>query len=187
MKTKLIAAVDQNFAIGNSGNLLFKIPEDLKLFKRLTIGHIVLMGRKTFESLGCKPLPNRVNIVLSKTMEERDDVIVLRSRDEVLRYIGDNQGDTFIIGGEEIFATFMFDIEMFLVTEIDAVIPYSDDDDVTTFSIHKEFFKHAKTTTPDEKFLSDKDEYKYVISTYEAKKKNYLLADDLGDDYSYKW
>lgn len=80
----------------------------------------------------------------------------------------------------------MFDIEMFLVTEIDAVIPYSEDDDVTTFSIHKEFFKHAKTISSDEKFLSDKDEYKYVVSTYEAKK-NYLLADDFGDDYSYKW
>ena len=80
MKTKLIAEVDQNFAIGNSGNLLFKIPEDLKLFKRLTIGHIVLMGRKTFESLGCKPLPDRVNIVISTTKKyENDGVITFES------------------------------------------------------------------------------------------------------------
>lgn len=182
-----IVAISKNGVIAVNGKMPWHIPSDLRWFKEMTSGESVVMGRKTFESLGCKPLPNRVNIVLSKTMEERDDVIVLRSRDEVLRYIGDNQGDTFIIGGAEIFSTFMFDIQMFLVTEIDAVIPYSDDDDVTTFSIHKEFFKHAKTTTPDEKLLSDKDEYKYVISTYEAKKKNYLLADDFGDDYSYKW
>ena len=182
-----IVAISKNGVIAVNGKMPWHIPSDLRWFKEMTSGESVVMGRKTFESLGSKPLPNRVNIVLSKTMEERDDVVVLRSRGEVLRYIGDNQGDTFIIGGAEIFATFMFDIQMFLVTEIDAVIPYSDDDDVTTFSIHKEFFKHAKTTTPDEKFLSDKDEYRYVISTYEAKKTHYLLADDLGDDYSYKW
>lgn len=182
-----IVAISKNGVIAVNGKMPWHIPSDLRWFKEMTSGESVVMGRKTFESLGCKPLPNRVNIVLSKTMEERDDVVVLRSRDEVLRYIGDNQGDTFIIGGAEIFSTFMFDIKMFLVTEIDAVIPYSDDDDVTTFSIHKEFFKHAKTTTPDEMFLSDKDEYKYVISTYEAKNTHFLLADDLGDDYSYKW
>ena len=87
MKTKLIAAVDKNLALGSSENLLFKIPEDLKLFKRLTTGHVVLMGRKTFESLGCKPLPDRVNIVISTTKKyENDGVITFESLTAAVEY-----------------------------------------------------------------------------------------------------
>lgn len=106
MKTKLIAAVDQNFAIGNSGNLLFKIPEDLKLFKRLTIGHIVLMGRKTFESLGCKPLPDRVNIVISKTKKyENDGVITFESLTTAVEYSKQKfpDKDLYVVGGGRVY------------------------------------------------------------------------------------
>lgn len=86
-----IVAISKNGVIAVNGKMPWHIPSDLRWFKEMTSGESVVMGRKTFESLGCKPLPNRVNIVLSKTMEERDDVIVLRSRGEVLRYISDNQ------------------------------------------------------------------------------------------------
>ena len=98
MKTKLIAAVDQNFAIGNSGNLLFKIPEDLKLFKRLTTGHIVLMGRKTFESLDCKPLPDRVKY-------ENDGVIIFESFTTAVEYSKQKfpDKDLYIIGGGQVY------------------------------------------------------------------------------------
>ena len=106
MKTKLIAAVDQNFALGVSGNLLFRIPEDLKLFKRLTTGHVVLMGRKTFESLGCKPLPDRVNIVISTTKKFDDDgVITFESLTTAVEYSKLNypDKDLYIIGGGKLF------------------------------------------------------------------------------------
>ena len=106
MKTKLIAAVDQNLALGNSGNLLFKIPEDLKLFKRLTTGNIVLMGRKTFESLGCKPLPDRVNIVISTTKKFDDDgVITFESLTTAVEYSKQNfpDKDLYIIGGGKVY------------------------------------------------------------------------------------
>ena len=105
MKTKLIAAVDQNFAIGNSGNLLFKIPEDLKLFKRLTIGHIVLMGRKTFESLGCKPLPDRVNIVISKTKKYDDGVITFERLTAAVEYSKHSfpDKDLYVVGGGRVY------------------------------------------------------------------------------------
>ena len=105
MKTKLIAAVDQNLALGNSGNLLFKIPEDLKLFKRLTTGHIVLMGRKTFESLGCKPLPDRVNIVISTTKKYDDGVITFESLTTAVEYSKLNypDKDLYIIGGGKVY------------------------------------------------------------------------------------
>lgn len=106
MKTKLIAAVDQNFALGVSGNLLFRIPEDLKLFKRLTTGHVVLMGRKTFESLGCKPLPDRVNIVISTTKKFDDDgVITFESLTMAVEYSKLNypDKDLYIIGGGKVY------------------------------------------------------------------------------------
>ena len=106
MKTKLIAAVDQNFALGVSGNLLFRIPEDLKLFKRLTTGHVVLMGRKTFESLGCKPLPDRVNIVISTTKKFDDDgVITFESLTTAVEYSKLNypDKDLYIIGGGKVY------------------------------------------------------------------------------------
>ena len=61
---RIIAAVDENNGLGYNGDLLFKIPEDLKRFKALTTGNIVIMGRKTYESLG-RPLPNRQNIVVT--------------------------------------------------------------------------------------------------------------------------
>lgn len=106
MKIKLIAAVDRSFAIGSSGVLLFKIPEDLKLFKRLTTGHIVLMGRKTFESLGCKPLPDRVNIVVSKTNKyDKDGVITFDSLETAVEYSKLNypDKDLYIIGGGKVY------------------------------------------------------------------------------------
>ena len=105
MKTKLIAAVDQNLALGISGNLLFKIPEDLKLFKRLTTGHVVLMGRKTFESLGCKPLLDRVNIVISTTKKYDDGVIIFESLTTAVEYSKLNypDKDLYIIGGGKVY------------------------------------------------------------------------------------
>ena len=106
MKLKLIAAVDQNLAIGKRGSLLFKIPEDLKLFKRLTTGHIVLMGRKTFESIGCNPLPDRVNIVISTTKKyENDGVITFDSLTTAIEYSKLNYPykDLYIIGGGKVY------------------------------------------------------------------------------------
>ena len=61
----MIAAIDPHFGLGQNGSLLFRIPEDLRLFKQLTSDNVVLMGRKTFDSICCKPLPDRINIVIS--------------------------------------------------------------------------------------------------------------------------
>ncbi len=66
----MIAAVAENLAIGKNGNLLWNIPEDLKHFSSTTRHHVIIMGYRTFEEVGKKPLPNRTNIVLTK---EKDD------------------------------------------------------------------------------------------------------------------
>ena len=95
----MIAALDRNRVIGRDGKLPWHISEDLKRFKRLTKGHVVLMGRKTYESLG-KPLPDRRNIVLSS--RAIPDVESYRSLAEALRALKD-ENTVFIIGGGEVF------------------------------------------------------------------------------------
>ena len=69
MKISLIAAIDENRGLGKGNELLWRIPEDLKNFKKLTMGHYVLLGRKTYESIG-RPLPGRTLLVLTRKKEE---------------------------------------------------------------------------------------------------------------------
>ena len=95
----MIAALDRNRVIGRDGKLPWHISEDLKRFKRLTKGHVVLMGRKTYESLG-KPLPDRRNVVVSS--RAIPDVESYRSLAEALRALKD-ENTVFIIGGGEVF------------------------------------------------------------------------------------
>ena len=135
MKIKLIAAVDQNLAIGKRGSLLFKIPEDLKLFKRLTTGHIVLMGRKTFESLGCKPLPDRVNIVISTTKKyENDGVITFDSLTTAIEYSKQKfpDKDLYIIGGGQVY---------------EESLKYADE---VIFTVYGKVYEDADTYFPEE-------------------------------------
>ena len=106
MKIKLIAATDLHYGIGKNGSLLFKIPEDLRLFKQLTAGNIVLMGRKTFESIGCRPLPDRINIVISSTKNyENDGAITFDNLETAVEYSEQHfpDKDLYIIGGGQIY------------------------------------------------------------------------------------
>jgi len=107
MKIALIAAVANNGVIGNNNALPWHLPEDLKAFKRITLGKPVIMGRKTFESIG-KPLPGRVNIVLSRQPGwQPEGVQVVATLEEaiaVARQVADPAcGEIMVIGGEQIY------------------------------------------------------------------------------------
>ena len=83
MKISLIAAMSQNEVIGNKNSLPWHIPEELKFFKETTLGKPIIMGRKTFDSLGKKPLPKRKNIILSSSSTaEHPDCITVHSPEE---------------------------------------------------------------------------------------------------------
>ncbi len=102
----LIVAVSKNLAIGKDNDLLFYLPSDLKRFKRITSGHTIVMGRKTFQSLPNGALPNRRNIVITKS----DDMLfegceVYHSIEEVLEAVKD-ESEVFVIGGGEIYRHF---------------------------------------------------------------------------------
>jgi dihydrofolate reductase len=97
---KIIVAMSKNRVIGNNNELIWKLSSDLKRFKELTTGHPVVMGRKTYESIG-RPLPNRRNIIITRNSEyEVEGCEVVSSLEEALLL---TNNDCFIIGGGEIY------------------------------------------------------------------------------------
>ena len=96
-----IVAMSANRVIGREGKLPWHYPEDLKFFKRTTLGHPILMGRATFDSIG-RPLPGRQNIVLSRTMAPREGVTVIREVSELTQVCGEAE-TIFVIGGARVF------------------------------------------------------------------------------------
>ena len=122
-----IVAIAKNFAIGKDGRLPWHYSADLKFFKRTTTGNAIVMGRKTYESIG-KPLPNRLNIVLSRSLqiENQPNLIALKNIAEVVALSKYLKGDLFIIGGAEIYKSFAERIEKWFVTEIPEIVENAD-------------------------------------------------------------
>jgi dihydrofolate reductase len=115
---KAIVAMAEGRVIGNAGTIPWHLPEDFKFFKATTMGHAILMGRKTYESIG-KPLPGRENIVLSRTMPLESvppGVTVIHSLDE-LKEPTDGR-DLFVIGGEEIYRLMLPKVRELFVTRV---------------------------------------------------------------------
>jgi dihydrofolate reductase len=105
-KLTLIAALSENNALGKDNQLIWHLSEDLKRFKKLTNGHAIIMGRKTFESLP-KALPNRKNIILTQnTSYKAQDAWVVHSIEEALKLTSDDN-QPFIIGGGQIYQLFL--------------------------------------------------------------------------------
>lgn len=102
MHITLIAAVAENRAIGLDNQLFYHIREDLRRFKSLTTGHTVLMGRRTFESLPKGALPNRRNIVVSRTVAHFDGCDTYPSLEEALRHCAPEE-QVFVIGGQTVY------------------------------------------------------------------------------------
>jgi dihydrofolate reductase len=101
-KVHIVVAMAQNRAIGKDNQLLWHLPNDLRHFKQLTSGHTVIMGRKTFESIG-KPLPNRRNIVITRQNHlQAEGVEIVHSLEDALT-ISDPNEEVFVIGGAEIY------------------------------------------------------------------------------------
>jgi dihydrofolate reductase len=122
-----IVAVDRNGAIGRGGKLPWHYSSDMKFFKETTTGNACVMGYKTWLTLK-KPLPDRLNIVLSRRseIEPQDSVIVLRDLGSVLSLAKDLKGDLFVIGGAQVYRSFLPHIEKWIVTEVPLTIEDAD-------------------------------------------------------------
>lgn len=161
---KLIVAVDKEWNIGNKGDLLFYIPDDLKFFRSQTIEKVCVMGRKTLESFpGSKPLKNRINIVLSRNTDlQVEGAIFVKDieelKEELKKYDTD---DVYVIGGESIYTLLLPMCDTAVITHIDSVAPEAD--------------KKFPALSPDEWMLSEDsgekecNGYKFRWCTYKRK------------------
>lgn len=148
MRLSIIVAIGKRGQIGKENRLLWHIPEDLKNFKNLTLNHHIIMGRKTFESIG-KPLPNRISVVVSRSNFKQDGVIVCKNIEEAIEFCK-NSGDeeAFIIGGGEIYKQTIDLVDRIYLTKV----YYNEDADI--------FFPHLRT--PDW-FILEEINHKEII------------------------
>lgn len=145
----IIAAVARNRAIGFVNKLLYWLPNDLKRFKALTTGHTIIMGRNTFESLPKGALPNRRNVVLSRSVKELPGCEVYPTLEEALNSCQADE-DIYIIGGARVYEQAIHIADRLCLTEIDdlpaeadAFFPDYSDWKVATKETHPKDEKHA--------------------------------------------
>jgi dihydrofolate reductase len=153
---KIIVAMSKNRVIGNNNELIWKLSSDLKRFKELTTGHSVVMGRKTYESIG-RPLPNRRNIIITRNLEYKvDGCEIVSSLEEALLL---TNNDCFIIGGGEI-----YNQSIELADRIYLTLVHKEFEGDTTFpELGKEWAKMSRKD-----FESDeKNEYNYSFIEYD--------------------
>jgi dihydrofolate reductase len=117
---KLIVAMDPNQLIGKNNQLPWNIKEDLTHFKETTTGHAIVMGRKTFESIG-RPLPNRINYILTRDKSyklDHADVKVIYDINELLGQYKGSEKTLFVIGGEQVYSLFLEHCDELIVSHI---------------------------------------------------------------------
>lgn len=158
-KITLIVAAAENNAIGKNNQMLWHLPNDFKYFKKNTLAHSVVMGRKTFESIG-KPLPERRNIILTRDMNfTHEEVDVANSINEVLNYCRDER-EIFIIGGAEIYKQTLPLADKILLTLVHTTI----DGD----AYFPELLNHEwKLVSADKHEKDEKHAFDYTFEVYE--------------------
>lgn len=161
----IVVAMGENNEIGFGNELLWHLPEDLKHFKKLTSGHPIIMGRKTYESIG-KPLPNRTNIVVSRKSDWFEEgVLIVGSLKEAMKFAKKIDEDYFIIGGGSIYKQTIDLVDCLEVTlvkahlEADTFFPKIDE-------------KIWQKVAEDCHEADEKNQYNYCFQTFERKDKS---------------
>lgn len=151
----IICAIGKNRAIGKKNKLLWNIPEDLEHFKKITLGHPVIMGRKTFESIG-RPLLDRTNIVVTRDESyQQDKCLVVHSLKEAIQKAKKiDSEEVFVIGGGSIYAQVIDLADKLYLTIVDDMVEDAD----TFFPEYDQFNKVIK----EEHFETDKFNYSFV-------------------------
>lgn len=163
MEKCIIVAVADNNAIGRDNALLWHISDDMKFFRRQTVGCPVIMGRKTFESIG-RPLPKRVNIVISRGYSTADEVAVVGSLREAYEVAeATNLERCYVIGGGQIYAQAMEDADRLVVTHVHTEIK-----DADTFfpPIDPSVWVVSERS---EMFYDEESDFNFEFVTYERK------------------
>ena len=154
----IIAAVAQDRAIGFQNKLIYWLPNDLKRFKALTTGHTIIMGRNTFLSLPKGALPNRRNIVLSRSVSVFPGCDVYPSLDKALAHCAPDE-DVYIIGGASVYQQALPLADRLCLTEIDDTPAEAD----TFFPPYKDEWKEAARESHD---IDDRHAHRYAFVDY---------------------
>jgi dihydrofolate reductase len=152
MMISMVAAIGKNRQLGKDNQLLWHISEDLKNFKRLTLERPIVMGRKTFESIG-KPLPKRVNIILTRDENFRaENCEVFHDKETLLQWCQNQSfSEVVIIGGSEIYKLFLPETKKLFLSRVDYDGPadvYFPDFDETKWSLKNEVNHPALSNSP---------------------------------------
>ncbi|HEY9052549.1 MAG TPA: type 3 dihydrofolate reductase [Gammaproteobacteria bacterium] len=161
MMISLIAAMDKNRLIGKENGLPWHLPADFKHFKQVTMGKPIIMGRKTFESIG-KPLPGRKNIVISRKGFSADGVIVVDSIEQALQEVK-NAEEVMIIGGASFYEQMINKAVRMYLTHVDAECEgdaWFPEFDINDWSVVSEEVHKA----------DEKNNYNFTIKVYQRKK-----------------
>ena len=160
MKISMIVAYGKNWEIGLNNEMLWHISEDFKNFKTITSGHHILMGRKTFESIG-KPLPNRTSLVLSNSGFEHEGVHTFSNVQEAFNFARESaEEELFIIGGANIYETLFPYVDKMYLSEVDfqgVADAFLKPIDFSTWDLfeeksYDEILEHGKIKSPAWKF-----------------------------------
>ena len=154
----MIACVSQDLGLGQAEQLLWRIPEDMAFFKQTTMGKTVVMGRKTFTSIG-NPLPGRKNVVLSRSPLEVAGVEWCSSKSALDEYLQTVPGEKFIIGGASLYQMYLPEAEVIYLTEVEGVKP------ADTYFPEFDKSKFVRTVLQ----TGESDGIKYEIVKYERK------------------
>ena len=161
----LIVAVDKNWGIGRDGKLLASVPGDMKYFKEHTTGKVVVMGRKTLESMpGGKGLPNRVNYVLTHDAEyNAEGVIVVNSEEELFAKLDEYETDeVYLIGGASLYNKYYKMCDKLFITKMDADLKA--DSFIVNIDEDLDYFVSSESETQEDNGI------KYRFLVYERKK-----------------
>lgn len=159
-KISLVAAVADNYAIGRHNRLLWRLPADMKYFKQLTLGHVVVMGRRTFESLPGGPLPGRKNIVLRTVLSDgvTEGYTEATSLDDALELAG-GEGEVFVIGGGAVYRECLDRADALYITWVHA------DFEADTFFPQIDFEKWEEVSRTDCQ-ADERNPYDYSFAVY---------------------
>ncbi len=154
----IIAAIGKNNELGKDNDLIWHLPNDLKRFKKVTAGHHVIMGRKTYESLG-KPLPNRTNIIITRNSNfKANNCVIVHSLEEAIEAAKED-ANPYILGGAEIYKQALQIADSLDLTHVDATL----DADAFFPEIDK---KRWTEIAREDHFKDDRHQYDYSFVTY---------------------
>ncbi len=156
----LLVAMDRNQLIGKNNDLPWRLPADLAYFKRVTMGHTIIMGRKTYDSIG-RPLPGRENIIVTRdTSYKAEGCKVIHSIEEIVKMNQQTDQELFVIGGAEIFKEILPHSDRLYITEINK--EFEGDTYFPAFEKDK-----WKVTSREQGIKDEKNPYDYTFLVYE--------------------